>query len=161
MTDAYSRWLTSVATVGAGVSAGVYFAFATFVMPGLRRVSHSQAISAMNGINKSAPASPLLMLVLFGTGIVCVLLMISGFRNLDDPKAAWVIAGAALYVVSVLITVMYHVPHNDQLLKVDPNGVGAGSTWSHFYSSWMAWNIVRTLAAAGGTVSLVLALRAR
>lgn len=161
MTDAYSRWLTIVAAVGAGVSAGVYFAFATFVMPGLRRISHSQAISAMNGINKSAPASPLLMLALFGTGIVCVLLMISGFRNLDDPKAVWVIAGAALYIVSVLITVMYHVPHNDQLLKVDPNGAGAGSTWSHFYSSWMAWNTVRTLTAAGGTVGLVLALRPR
>jgi uncharacterized membrane protein len=161
MTDAYSRWLTIVAAVGAGISAGVYFAFATFVMPGLRRVSHSQAISAMNGINKSAPASPVLMLALFGTGIVCVLLMISGFRSLDDPKAVWVIAGAALYIVSVLITVMYHVPHNDQLLKVDPNGAGAGSTWSHFYSSWMAWNTVRTLTAAGGTVGLVLALRAR
>lgn len=161
MTDSYSRWLTIVAAVGAGVSAGVYFAFATFVMPGLRRISHSQAISAMNGINKSAPASPLLMLALFGTGIVCVLLMISGFRNLDDPKAVWVIAGAALYIVSVLITVMYHVPHNDQLLKVDPNGAGAGSTWSHFYSSWMAWNTVRTLTASGGTVGLVLALRTR
>jgi uncharacterized membrane protein len=161
MTDAYSRWLTIVAAVGAGISAGVYFAFATFVMPGLRRVSHSQAISAMNGINKSAPASPVLMLALFGTGIVCVLLMISGFRSLDDPKAVWVIAGAALYIVSVLITVMYHVPHNDQLLKVDPNGAGAGSTWSHFYSSWMAWNTVRTLTAAGGTVGLVLALRPR
>ncbi|HEY7048426.1 MAG TPA: anthrone oxygenase family protein [Jatrophihabitantaceae bacterium] len=160
MTDTYSRWLTISAAVGAGISAGVYFAFATFVMPGLRRVSHSQAISAMNGINKSAPASPLLMLALFGTGVVCVLLMISGFRHLDDPKAVWVIAGGALYIVSVLITVMYHVPHNDQLMKVDPNGAGAGSTWSHFYSSWMAWNHVRTLAAAGGTVSLVLALRA-
>jgi uncharacterized membrane protein len=160
MTDTYSRWLTIGAAVGAGISAGVYFAFATFVMPGLRRVSHSQAISAMNGINKSAPASPLLMLALFGTGVVCVLLMISGFRHLDDPKAVWVIAGGALYIVSVLITVMYHVPHNDQLMKVDPNGAGAGSTWSHFYSSWMAWNHVRTLAAAGGTVSLVLALRA-
>jgi uncharacterized membrane protein len=161
MTDGYARWLTIVATVGAGLSAGVYFAFATFVMPGLRRVSHSQAISAMNGINKSAPASPLLMLALFGTGVVCVLLMISGFRHLDDPKAVWVIAGAALYIVSVLITVMYHVPHNEQLMKVDPDGAGAGSTWSHFYSSWMAWNAVRTLTAAGGTVSLVLALRPR
>ena len=161
MTDAYSRWLTIVAAVGAGISAGVYFAFATFVMPGLRRVSHSQAISAMNGINKSALASLVLMLALFGMGIVCVLLMISGFRSLDDPKAVWVIAGAVLYIVSVLITVMYHVPHNDQLLKVDPNGAGAGSTWSHFYSSWMAWNTVRTLTAAGGTVGLVLALRPR
>jgi uncharacterized membrane protein len=160
MIDGYARGLTIAAAVGAGLSAGVSLAFSTFVMPGLRKVSHSQAISAFNGINKAAPQSPLLMLVLFGTGIVCVLLMISGFQHRDDPAAVWQLVGAALYLVSVLILVGYHIPHNEQFLKVDPNGPGAGATWSHFYSAWMAWNHVRTLAAAGGAVSLVFALRA-
>jgi uncharacterized membrane protein len=91
---------------------------------------------------------------------VCVLLMISGVQHHDNPGAVWQIAGAALYLVSVLITVMYHIPHNDQLMRVDPNGAGAGSTWTHFYSGWLAWNHVRTVASVGGTVSLVLALRA-
>ena len=45
-------------------------------------------------------------------------------------------------------------------MKVDPNGAGAGATWPHFYSGWMIWNHLRTLTAAGGAVSLVLALRA-
>ena len=114
----------------------------------------------MSAINKAAPANPLLMVVLFGTGIVCVLLLIAGVRHRDDSAAVWQIVGAALYLVSVLILVGYHIPHNDQLMKVDPNGAGAGATWSQFYSGWMIWNHLRTLTAAGGAVSLVLALRA-
>jgi len=46
-------------------------------------------------------------------------------------------------------------------MKADPNAAGASATWSHFYTAWMAWNHARTLAAAGGAASLVLALRAR
>ena len=72
MTDTYTRTLTVAAAIGAGLSAGVYLAFSTFVMGGIHRLSPSQAISAMNGINKAAPANPLLLLVLFGTGVpVC------------------------------------------------------------------------------------------
>jgi uncharacterized membrane protein len=161
MTDTYTRALTVTAAIGAGLSAGVYLAFSTLVMAGLRRLSPSQAISAMNGINKAAPANPLLMLVLFGTGVVCLLLMISGFRHRDDPAAVWQIVGAALFLIGMLITITYHVPHNDRLMDIDPDGAGASATWTHFYTPWMAWNHARTLASIGGTVSLVLALRTR
>lgn len=160
MIDTYSRGLTMTAAIGAGVVAGVYFAFATFVMPGLRKLSSGSAISAFNGINKAAPASPLFMLLLFGTGIVSVLVMIWGFQHRDNPAAVWLLVGAGLYILSLLVTMMYHVPHNEQLMKVDPHGAGAGTTWTHFYSAWMGWNWVRTVAALGSTVSLVFALRA-
>lgn len=156
----YARSLTAAAAIGAGLSAGVYLAFSTFVMPGLRKQPPVHAISAMNSINKAAPSNPLLMLVLFGTGIMCVLLIIARFQHRGDSAAGWQIAGAVLYLLSVLILVGYHVPHNDELMEVDPNAAGADATWSHFSSAWMAWNHVRTLAAAGGAVSLVLALRA-
>jgi uncharacterized membrane protein len=85
--------------------------------------------------------------------------MIAGITR-RDAASAWQIAGAALYLVSVLILVGYHVPHNNQLMGVDPNGAGAGATWSRFYSSWMAWNHARALTAFGGATALVLALRA-
>jgi uncharacterized membrane protein len=161
MTDTYTRTLTVAAAIGAGLSAGVYLAFSTLVMGGIHRLSPSQAISAMNGINKAAPANPLLLLVLFGTGVPCVLLMISGFQHRDDPAAVWQIVGAVLFLIGLLITITYHVPHNDRLMDIDPNGAGASATWTHFYTPWMAWNHARTLASIGGTVSLVLAVRAR
>jgi uncharacterized membrane protein len=69
MIDGYARGLTLAAAVGAGITAGVYFAFSTFIMTGLRRLSHAQSIAAMNAINKAAP-NPLFMLALFGTAIV-------------------------------------------------------------------------------------------
>ena len=137
MIDSFSRGLTLTGVVGAGLAAGVYLAFSTFVMPGLRRTSHSQAISAMSAINKAAPANPLLMVVPFGTGIVCVLLLIAGVRHRDDPAAVWQIVGAALYLVSVLILVGYHIPHNDQLMKVDP-GERARYLSSNGRDNWSA-----------------------
>ena len=159
MIDGYSRGLTLAAAIGAGITAGVYFGFSTFIMAGLRRLSHTQSIAAMNAINKAAP-KPLFMLALFGTSIVCVLLAISGFQQRDDPAAVWQIVGCALYLGSVLVTVAYHIPHNEALMKIDPNSAAAATTWSHFVTPWMTWNHVRTLAALGGTACLTLALRA-
>ena len=129
------------------LSAGAYLAFSTFVMPGLRKLPPAHAISAMNSINKAAPSNPLLMLVLFGTGIVCVLVMIAGFQHKGDPAAVWQIAGAALYLVSALILVGYHVPPNDQLMKVDPNAAGAGACAARIFD-WMADLRLRQQTAA-------------
>jgi uncharacterized membrane protein len=159
MTDTYARTLTSAATIGAGLSAGVYLAFSTLVMGGIRKLTPSQAITAMKSINRAAPTNPLLMLVLFGTGIICVLLMISGLQHRDNPAAAWQIVGAVLFLIGMLITITYHVPHNDQLMKVDASAAGASTTWKHFCASWIAWNHARALASFGGAASLVLALR--
>ena len=112
----------------------------------------------MNAINKAAP-NPLFMLALFGTAIGCVVLAIHGLRN-RDAATVWLILGCALYIVSALVTVVYHIPHNAALMTVDPNAAGAGTTWSHFVTPWLAWNHVRTLTSLVGTVGLVLALRA-
>ncbi|MPV51252.1 MULTISPECIES: DUF1772 domain-containing protein [unclassified Pseudactinotalea] len=160
MMEGLTRALTVAAAIGAGLGAGVYLAFSTFIMPGLRPLAPPQAIAAMNSINKAAPASRLLMLVLFGAGALCVLVLIAGLRHLGDPAAWWQIAGAALYLVSVAILVGYHVPHNDRLMQIDLQAVDAGAVWSRFYTGWMAWNLARTLTAVAGAVGLTLALRA-
>lgn len=150
----YARGLTVAAAITAGLTAGVYFAFSTFIVPALRKLSPGHSISAMNAINKAAPSSPLFMLVLFGTGLTCIWLAIVSLRHRDDPAAAWLFVGAALYLVSMLITIGYHVPHNDALMKAQPTP----TTWQHFIGPWLAWNHLRTVTAAGGTASLVIAL---
>ncbi len=153
MIDSYSRGLTLAAAIGAGITAGVYFAFSTFVMTGLRRLSHSQSIAAINAINKAAP-NPLFMLALFGTGIVCILLAISGVQHRDDPAAVWQIVGCALYLLSVLVTIVYHIPHNEALMKIDPNSAGAatpGRTSSH--RGWRGTTSGRSPRSAGRRAS--------
>ena len=100
MLDGYARGLTLAAAIGAGITTGVYFAFSTFVMTGLRRLSHAQSIAAMNAINKAAP-NPLFMLALFGTAIACLVLAVHGLRN-RDAATVWLIVGCALYLISAL-----------------------------------------------------------
>jgi uncharacterized membrane protein len=155
----YPRTLTIVAAVGACVSGGVFFAFSTFVMKALGRLPDAEAISAMKAINKAAP-SPLFMLALFGTGAVSIVLSVSALRHLDRSWAAYVLVGGALYMVCIILTIAYHVPHNDALALVDPRSPGAAHAWAQYHSPWTAWNHVRTVTALAGATSFILALRA-
>src|SRR3954469_5968449 len=93
------RTLTIVAAVGSGLMAGVFVAFSTFVMPALRRLPDAQGVSAMQVINRAAPASASFMTLLFGTALVCVGLGISAVTRLDTPAGRYQLAGCALYLV--------------------------------------------------------------
>ena len=159
MIGGYSQVLTTIAAVGAGVSGGVFFAFSTFVMKALGRLPAVQGISAMNAINKAAPA-PLFMLALFGTGAVAIVASVAALRHLDQHWAFYVLAGTALYLVCLILTAVYHVPRNNALALVDPTAPGAAHTWIQYLSSWTAWNHVRTATAVAGSVAFILALRA-
>jgi uncharacterized membrane protein len=159
MIDGYLRILTIIAAVGAGVSGGVFFAFSTFVMKALGRLPSAQGISAMNAINKAAPA-PLFMLALFGAGAVSIALSAVALRHLDQRWAVYVLTGTALYLACVILTMVYHVPRNNALALVDPTGPGAALTWTHYLSSWTAWNHVRTVTALAGSTAFIIALRA-
>jgi uncharacterized membrane protein len=156
--DGYPRALTLIAAVGAGLAAGVFFAFSTFVMAALRHLPAPQGIRAMQAINKAAP-NPWFMLVLFGTALVCVVLGVSAVRRWGEPAAAWQLAGAALYLVCVVLTMAYHVPRNDALARLDPDAAGAVAPWHHYLTYWTAWNHVRTLSATAGALALTVAMR--
>jgi uncharacterized membrane protein len=112
----------------------------------------------MNAINRAAP-TPLFMLTLFGTGAVCVVLSVAALRHLAERGATYLLIGSALYLVCVVVTIAYHVPHNDALALVDPNGPGAAHAWAQYLTPWTAWNHLRTLTAVAGTATFVVALR--
>lgn len=153
-----TRTVTQSAAVGAGVAAGVFFAFSTFVMPALHKLPANQGLAAMQAINKAAP-NPLFMLVLFGTPILGVAASISVLRH-DSPARALVLLGTAAYLVQIVLTAAYHVPHNNALALLDPTGSGSAAAWSHYYTGWTLLNHVRTMTCALSCASFVLALRA-
>jgi uncharacterized membrane protein len=159
MISGYPQVLATIAAVGAGVSGGVFFAFSTFVMKALGRLPAAEGISAMNAINRAAPA-PLFMLALFGTGAVAVAASVAALRHLDQRWAVYVLAGTALYLVCLTLTAAYHVPRNNALALVDPTAPGAAQAWAQYLSSWTAWNHVRTVTAVAGSAAFILALRA-
>lgn len=157
----FPRAVTVAAAVGAGTMAGVFFAFSTFVMPALRKVPAEPGLRAMQSINREAPASPLFMAALFGTAVVTVVLGVYGVLHRDQPFARYLLAGAALYLVCIVITGIYHVPHNDALGLLDPTRSASHVTWRGYLGGWAAWNHVRTLAPLAGSVAFVLALGQR
>ena len=159
MIDGYPRVLTLAAAVGAGVAGGVFFAFSTFVMRGLGRLTPSEGIAAMQAINEAAP-NPWFMTELFGTASLCLVLAVSALTRLGDGQAAYQLVGSALFLVAIGLTIVYHVPRNDALALLDPRGQGAAVAWAHYRSGWTAWNHVRTLTSVAAATVLTLALRA-
>ena len=150
--------LTTVTALGAGVVGGVFFAFSVFVMKAIGRLPPSKAISAMQSINTAAP-TPWFMVALFGTGLACVALAISALFRLDEPDAVYHLVGGALYLVTIVLTIAYHIPRNDALAAVDPDSADGANYWSYYVSAWTAWNHVRTIASIGAAATLTVALR--
>ncbi|CAN5777703.1 DUF1772 domain-containing protein [soil metagenome] len=159
MIDGYSRTLALVATVGAGVVGGAFFAFSAFVMNGLGRLTPAQGISAMQAINKAAPTL-WFMTALFGTAADCVALAVSTLGRLGEGPAVWELVGSLLYLVAMVLTIAYHVPRNEALAVLDPDIEGAAAAWGRYLDEWTRWNHVRTLTAVAGSAVLALSLRA-
>ncbi|MCM3923522.1 DUF1772 domain-containing protein [Frankia sp. AiPs1] len=59
----------------------------------------------------------------------------------------------------VLLTIAYHVPHNDALARVDPTAADAARSWLDYAGAWTAWNHVRALLSVAGAVVLAVAVR--
>jgi uncharacterized membrane protein len=158
MIDGWVFGLTLAAAIGAGLSAGVFFAFSTFIMTALGRLPAAQGLAAMQAINWAAPA-PLFMLALFGTAIAGIALAVWALTELGETAGVYVLLGGVVYVAGVVLTIGYHIPRNNALDLVDPSSPGAGDAWDRYRIAWTAWNHVRTLTSVVASVFFILALR--
>lgn len=151
--------LTFVAALGSGVVAGVFFAFSSFVMPGLARMPAAGGIAAMNSINVTA-VTPLFMTALFGTALACILICIGAVMGWSQPGSFWLIAGGLIYLVGiVLVTIIFNVPLNDALAAVDPASANGASLWSRYLDEWVMWNHVRTITGIAALACFWIAAR--
>ena len=157
MIDGLPRGLAVVAAIGAGLSAGVFFTFSTFVMRALTRMPDTKGMVAMQAINREAPTAPF-MSVFLGTGAVSVTTTIVAIAEWSDPWAPYLLVGSALYLAAIVLTVAYHVPRNDALDHIDAAAPEAEASWRHYASVWIAGNHVRTLLCAASALAFVLAL---
>ena len=156
--DGFIGLLTFFAALGCGVVAGVFFAFSSFVMKGLDRLPPPRAVEAMQEINVAAP-TPAFMAVLFGTALACGGLMLSSLFVWSEPSAVYLLVGGGLYLICAIgLTIVYHIPRNEALARVEARGAEAESRWSSYVSGWTAWNHLRFAGALAASASLVMAL---
>jgi uncharacterized membrane protein len=138
--------LEVLAIIGSGLTAGIFFAFSTFVMAALARIAPDQGIAAMNSINVTV-INPWFMTVFMGTPVICAVLIVMAPFKWSEPGAALILAASVIYIVgSFVVTMVFNVPLNDQLAAVtSATGEGA-ALWTRYLSDWTFWNSVRTAA---------------
>jgi uncharacterized membrane protein len=154
----FAQTMTIICAVGTGTAAGAFFTFSTFTIAGLKRLSPAQGAAAMQAINKAAP-TPLFMLLLFGTGVACLILMIQSAVQLQAPGSKYRLVACALYIVGVVVlTVGYHVPRNNILDALDPTSAEGIAYWATYLEEWVRMNHVRTIAPLMAAVLLTWSL---
>lgn len=157
MADHALSVLFIVGALGCGLVAGIFFAFSSFVMAALGRLSASEGIAAMNAINVTV-INPGFMLAFFGTAVVCI--TAAAAAALRGAGDTWLVALAAvLYVVGCIgVTMVRNVPLNNQLAAVAAGTAEAATLWTHYLGTWTFWNTVRTVASTSAAVLLMVAL---
>ncbi|RWD62706.1 MAG: DUF1772 domain-containing protein [Mesorhizobium sp.] len=150
--------LTFIAAIGSGVVGGVFFAFSNFVMAALARLPVPSGIAAMNSINITV-ITPTFMTALFGTGLICLVLIAAVFFGWSQSGTYWLLAGAIIYLVgNPIVTMVFNVPLNDALAAVDPANANGAAIWTNYLSEWVMWNHVRTVTAIVAMACFIMAL---
>ena len=152
------RTLVIATALGCGAMGGVFFAFSTFIMAGLKRLPAPEGIRAMQSINVTA-VRPMFMALLFGTAALCLVVAVRAVMTWGDRRAVLLLAGAVLYLLgSIVLTAAYNVPRNDALAALDPSSAGAAAHWATYLREWTLANHVRTLSSLAASLCLILAL---
>jgi uncharacterized membrane protein len=158
VTDGIFYVLVLLAILGTACMAGMFYAFSVFVMKGLDRLPSPTGIAAMQSIN-AAVGNPVFGLGFVGTALLCLVLAVSSLFMLGEDGAPLVLAASVLYLAGGLVlTVRYHIPRNNRLMKVDPTGVGSEDWWRQYVAEWTTWNHVRTIASLAATGLFAVAL---
>ena len=145
-----------VAVVTTGLMAGLFAAFSYAVMPGLGRLGDAEFVAAMQRINVAILNG--WFGICFGGALVSSVLA-AVLRH--GAGRRWIVAGAVLYLLVLVVTMAVSVPLNDKL-------AAAGTTDPHaareaFETAWVRWNVVRTVlnTAALACLSWALVLSGR
>lgn len=150
--------LTLAAALGAGLVAGIFFAFSSFIMAALGRLVPESGIAAMQSINVVV-LNPVFFFVFFGTAILSLVLAIAALFGWSEPSAPYLLAGALLYLIgTIFVTMAFNVPLNNKLASVSAKSTEGASVWNTYLSAWTAWNHVRTVASLAACAAFIMAL---
>ena len=104
----------------------------------------------MQQMNLSAPRAPLVVVMLGTTGLAVATAVLA--------RSPLVIAGCAAFIASIAIAGLFHIPRNNALADVDAVGPDAAAAWTAYSVPWQRGNHVRTAAALGGALLLMVSL---
>jgi uncharacterized membrane protein len=149
---------TLLAALGAGLMAGSFFAFSSFVLPALKRLAPEAGIAVMQSIT-ACIKRPLFLVAFFSTAALAGLLGIAAPLRWSHPGAAWLLAGSLIYLNGAFgVTLMKNVPLNNRLAAVAPASAEGWRLWKSYLPAWTAWNHVRAVSALASAAAFTMAL---
>lgn len=99
------------------------------------------------------------MTALFGTGLICLVLIAAALLGWNQTGTYWLLAGAVIYLIgNPIVTMVFNVPLNDALAAVDPASANGAAVWTNYLSEWVMWNHVRTVTAIVSMACFIMAL---
>lgn len=143
--------------------AGLLFAFAIVVMPGIGRLDDRSFIRAFQGIDRVIQDNqPLFLFVWVGSVLAVLAAAVLGVWQLLGGDRVLLIVAALVYFLGVqLPTMRINVPLNNELQKLDPAGMSesaAKRAREDFEQRWNRWNIFRTACSVLASISLLILL---
>jgi len=133
--------------IGCGLMAGLYFAFSAFIMTALGRIPTEAGVAAMQSINRVILRS-LFMPLFFGTTLVSAGLAVFAATIWGSPAATILLTASVTYVVGLfVVTMLFNVPLNNALDRLDTASSEAVPVWQRYLSRWTLWNHIRTIAS--------------
>jgi uncharacterized membrane protein len=152
------------AAVTAGLMAGLFAAFSYAIMPGLGKASDLAFVDGMQRINV-AILNGWFGICFGGALLFSVLAAVLHAGAGRRSVLPWIVAGAALYLLVLVITFAVNVPLNDRLEAAgDPARIpDLHAVREQFEAAWVRWNVVRTVACtlAFGCLAWALVLHGR
>jgi uncharacterized membrane protein len=90
----------------------------------------------MQSINVQAP-TPVFMTALFGSALACLAVAVWGLADWNDDYSPYLLAGGALYVAGVPgVTMLFNVPRNNALARIEPGSPEAAAYWRRYLVEW-------------------------
>lgn len=147
--------------LGSALHAGLFFAFSAFIMTALGRIDAAHGASAMQSINSTILRS-LFMPVFLGTTVVALILAVWAVLRWGQSGSTLMFAAGLIYVLGMFgCTMVFNVPLNNELARVDAASVEGASIWSRYRKNWTLWNHIRTIASVVACALYIGAIAAR
>ncbi|MEV6302422.1 DUF1772 domain-containing protein [Actinoplanes sp. NPDC051861] len=135
-----------IAVLLLGLMAGLFYAYAGSVMPGMRRAADRAAVDVMQRINL-AIQNPLFLVIFTGA---LIFTGIATFQNAGRSEVfVPLLIALVLYGLTLAITGVFNIPLNNQLDRAgDPDQIeDLAAVRAAFFPRWVRFNILRTVTS--------------
>ena len=152
--------LLVLATMTTGLTAGTFLIYGNAIMPGLRDTHDRTFVGAFQSIDRAIINPWFLGGGFLGALLLAIAAAVTHLSETWRSALPWIIAGAVLHLVVVILTIAVNVPLNDALKAAgDPATIDVAAAREAFDEArWVAWNWVRVVldVAAFGALGIAL-----